>query len=158
MVLVLGRAICDSRRSGARTSASGRARSRTRSAWTGIPKRAGGQARLSAAGPRRAGVTDSRASRKKFEARTRSSRRARAASIRTARGSRSNFPGLSMGIFSGSLRFTSYRGSNLLRMEAIAKTDEQSVAYKYRRRPERVLDRSHASCDVARSRRRSPAV
>lgn len=41
------------------------------------------------------------------------------------------FPGLSMGIFSGSLRFTSYRGSNLLRMEAIAKTDEQSVAYKY---------------------------
>jgi hypothetical protein len=42
-----------------------------------------------------------------------------------------NFSGLSMGIFSGSLRFTSYRGSNLLRMEAIAKTDEQSVAYKY---------------------------
>ena len=36
-----------------------------------------------------------------------------------------------MGIFAGSLRFTSYRGSNLLRMEAIAKTDEQSVAYKY---------------------------
>jgi hypothetical protein len=42
-----------------------------------------------------------------------------------------NFPGLSMGIFSGSLRFTAYRGSNLLRMEAIAKTDEPSVAYKY---------------------------
>ena len=42
-----------------------------------------------------------------------------------------NFPGLSMGMFSGSLRFTSYRGSNLLRMEAIAKTDEPSVAYKY---------------------------
>jgi hypothetical protein len=42
-----------------------------------------------------------------------------------------NFPGLSMGIFSGSLQFTSYKGSNLLRMEAIAKTDEQSVAYKY---------------------------
>jgi len=42
-----------------------------------------------------------------------------------------NFPGLSMGIFSGSLQFTSYRGSNLLRMEAIAKTDEPSVAYKY---------------------------
>ncbi|MEO5739323.1 MAG: hypothetical protein ABIS29_01835 [Vicinamibacterales bacterium] len=41
------------------------------------------------------------------------------------------FPGLSMGIFAGSLRFTSYQGSNLLRMEAIAKTDEQSVAYKY---------------------------
>ncbi len=41
------------------------------------------------------------------------------------------FPGLSMGIFAGSLRFTSYKGSNLLRMEALAKTDEQSVAYKY---------------------------
>ncbi len=42
-----------------------------------------------------------------------------------------DFPGLSMGIFAGSLRFTSYRGSNLLRLEAIAKTDEPSVAYKY---------------------------
>ena len=41
------------------------------------------------------------------------------------------FPGLSMGIFAGSLRFTSYQGSNLLRMEAIAKTDEPSVAYRY---------------------------
>lgn len=41
------------------------------------------------------------------------------------------FPGLSMGIFSGQLRFTVYRGTNLLRQEAIAKTDEQSVAYKY---------------------------
>ena len=41
------------------------------------------------------------------------------------------FPGLSMGIFTGSLRFTSYRGTNLFRMEAIASTDEQSVAYKY---------------------------
>jgi hypothetical protein len=41
------------------------------------------------------------------------------------------FNGLSMGIFAGSLRFTSYQGSNLLRMEAVAKTDEPSVAYKY---------------------------
>jgi hypothetical protein len=41
------------------------------------------------------------------------------------------FPGLSMGIFAGSLRFTSYRGANLFRMDAIAKTDEPSVAYKY---------------------------
>ena len=31
------------------------------------------------------------------------------------------FPGLNMGIFSGDLRFTIYRGSNLLRLEAIAK-------------------------------------
>ena len=41
------------------------------------------------------------------------------------------FPGLAMGIFTGNLRFTSYRGTNLFRMEAIAKTDEPSVAYKY---------------------------
>jgi len=41
------------------------------------------------------------------------------------------YPGLSMGIFSGELRFTVYRGSNLLRQEAIAKTDEPFVAYKY---------------------------
>ena len=41
------------------------------------------------------------------------------------------FSGLSMGIFSGQLRFTVYRGTNLLRQEAIAKTDEPSVAYKY---------------------------
>ena len=41
------------------------------------------------------------------------------------------FPGLSMGIFSGSLQFTVYRGTNLIRMDALAKTDEQFVAYKY---------------------------
>jgi hypothetical protein len=41
------------------------------------------------------------------------------------------FPGLEMGIFSGALQFTVYRGSNLLRQEAIAKTGEPSVAYKY---------------------------
>jgi hypothetical protein len=41
------------------------------------------------------------------------------------------FPGLSMGIFTGDLRFTVYQGTNLLRQEAIAKTDEDSVAYKY---------------------------
>ena len=41
------------------------------------------------------------------------------------------YPGLSMGIFSGSLRFTFYQGSNLVRQEAIAKTDEKAVAYKY---------------------------
>ena len=41
------------------------------------------------------------------------------------------FPGLSMGIFAGQLRFTVYRGTNLLRMDAVAKTDEQWIAYKY---------------------------
>ena len=41
------------------------------------------------------------------------------------------YPGLTLGIFSGDLRFTVYRGTNLLRQEAIAKTDAKSVAYKY---------------------------
>jgi hypothetical protein len=42
-----------------------------------------------------------------------------------------NFPGLSMGIFSGGIRFTHYRTSSLLRVEAIAKTEKNLVAYKY---------------------------
>ena len=42
-----------------------------------------------------------------------------------------SFPGLALGIFSGRLQFTVYQGSNLLRMEAIARTGEPSVAYKY---------------------------
>jgi hypothetical protein len=41
------------------------------------------------------------------------------------------FEGLSMGIFAGQLRFTVYKGANLLRQEAIAKTEERRVAYKY---------------------------
>lgn len=41
------------------------------------------------------------------------------------------FPGLTAGIFSGDLRFTVYRGANLLRQEALAKTGEPDVAYKY---------------------------
>ena len=41
-------------------------------------------------------------------------------------------PGLSMGSFSGGVAFTIYRGTNLLRVEAIAQTDEPSVAYIYR--------------------------
>lgn len=42
-----------------------------------------------------------------------------------------NFPGFDAGIFSGSLQYTVYRGTNLLRQEAIASTNESSVAYKY---------------------------
>jgi hypothetical protein len=41
------------------------------------------------------------------------------------------FNGLTLGIFSGSLRYTVYRGTNLLRQEAIAKTEQPDVAYKY---------------------------
>jgi hypothetical protein len=42
-----------------------------------------------------------------------------------------DFTGLKLSIFSGRLRFTVYKGSNLLRQEAIASTQEKSVAYKY---------------------------
>ena len=41
------------------------------------------------------------------------------------------FPGLQLGPFAGRLQFTIYRGTGLVRMEAIAKTDLPSVAYKY---------------------------
>src|ERR1039457_4972102 len=42
-----------------------------------------------------------------------------------------NFPGVALGIFSGSLRYTVYRGANLLRQEVIAKTEAPSVAYEF---------------------------
>ncbi len=42
------------------------------------------------------------------------------------------FPGLELGVFSGELRYTVYRGTNLLRQEAVASTQEPSVAYNYR--------------------------
>ena len=42
-----------------------------------------------------------------------------------------SFGGLDAGIFSGRLQYTVYRGTNLLRQEAIASTNEPSVAYKY---------------------------
>ena len=41
------------------------------------------------------------------------------------------FPGLTLGIFAGELRFTVYRGTNLIRMDAAAATTEDGVAYKY---------------------------
>ena len=41
------------------------------------------------------------------------------------------FPGLTLGIFAGELRFTVYRGTSLIRMDAVAKTAEKWVAYKY---------------------------
>jgi hypothetical protein len=36
-----------------------------------------------------------------------------------------------LGVFSGSLQYTVYKGSNLIRQEVIAKTEEPAVAYKY---------------------------
>ena len=41
------------------------------------------------------------------------------------------FPGMKLGVFDGNLRFTVYRGTSLLQMDAIARTTEPSVAYKY---------------------------
>ncbi|HMF74398.1 MAG TPA: hypothetical protein VK604_01930 [Bryobacteraceae bacterium] len=42
------------------------------------------------------------------------------------------FDGLTLGLFSGDVEFTAYKGSNLLRQEAIAKTEQPSVAYIYK--------------------------
>jgi hypothetical protein len=42
------------------------------------------------------------------------------------------FNGLTLGIFAGDLQFTAYKGSNLLRQEALAKTDAADVAYIYK--------------------------
>jgi hypothetical protein len=42
------------------------------------------------------------------------------------------FNGLTLGIFAGDLQFTAYKHSNLLRQEAIAKTDQPGVAYIYK--------------------------
>ena len=41
------------------------------------------------------------------------------------------FPGVQLGVFSGALQYTVYRGANLIRQEVIASTREPSVAYKY---------------------------
>jgi hypothetical protein len=42
------------------------------------------------------------------------------------------FDGLTLGIFAGDLEFTVYKGANLLRQEALAKTDVQDVAFIYK--------------------------
>ncbi|MFN3324086.1 MAG: hypothetical protein ACK5AZ_11370 [Bryobacteraceae bacterium] len=42
-----------------------------------------------------------------------------------------SFPGFDAGIFAGGLVYTVYKGTNLVRQEAVARTDEPSVAYKY---------------------------
>ena len=42
------------------------------------------------------------------------------------------FPGVTVGQFAGALRFTAYQGANLLRVELVAMTAEDSVAYMYR--------------------------
>jgi hypothetical protein len=58
--------------------------------------------------------------------------RVRSCAVKT-RGARLeiSFPGVQLGVFSGRLQYTVYRGANLLRQEVIASTREPSVAYKY---------------------------
>jgi hypothetical protein len=41
------------------------------------------------------------------------------------------FPGVTLGLFAGQIQFTVYKGSNLIQQEVVAKTSENSVAYKY---------------------------
>ena len=42
-----------------------------------------------------------------------------------------SFPGVQLGVFAGRLQYTVYRGTNLIKQEVIASTQEPSVAYKY---------------------------
>ena len=42
-----------------------------------------------------------------------------------------SYPGVEMGIFSGRLQYTVYKGTNLVRQEVIASTDKDDIAYKY---------------------------
>lgn len=42
-----------------------------------------------------------------------------------------SFPGVQLGVFVGRLQYTAYKGTNLIKQEVIASTQEPSVAYKY---------------------------
>lgn len=48
------------------------------------------------------------------------------------------FPGAQLGVFAGALKFTVYRGANLLRQEIVASTSASPVAYKYDAGPHRL--------------------
>ena len=50
------------------------------------------------------------------------------------------FPGMKLGIFDGNLRFTVYRGTNLIQMDAIARTNEPVGRLQVRRGAEGILD------------------
>jgi hypothetical protein len=50
------------------------------------------------------------------------------------------FNGLALGLFSGDLEFTAYKGSNLLRQEAVAKTDDAGCGLHLQSRPEGICD------------------
>ncbi|MCA0200229.1 MAG: hypothetical protein LCH56_05245 [Proteobacteria bacterium] len=42
-----------------------------------------------------------------------------------------DYPGVELGVFSGLLRYTIFRGTNMIRQEVIGKTTKEWVAYKY---------------------------
>lgn len=42
-----------------------------------------------------------------------------------------SYSGVQLGVFTGALQYTVYKGANLIRQEVIAKTEERAVAYKY---------------------------
>ncbi len=42
-----------------------------------------------------------------------------------------SFPGVNLGVFDGSLVLTVYKGTNLIKQEVVAKTQKDSVAYRY---------------------------
>lgn len=42
-----------------------------------------------------------------------------------------DYPGVELGVFNGLLRFTVFRGTNMIRQEVVAKTAKEWVAYKY---------------------------
>jgi hypothetical protein len=42
-----------------------------------------------------------------------------------------SFDGVQLGVFAGRLQYTIYKGTNLIKQEVVAKTDVDSVAYKY---------------------------
>ena len=65
---------------------------------------------------------------------------------------------MSMGIFDGNLRFTVYRGTNLIQMDAIARPNEPSVAYKYDAGLKGFSTATMPRVDLARHRRRSAAA
>ena len=60
------------------------------------------------------------------------------------------FNGLKLGIFAGDLQFTAYKHSNLLRQEAIAKTDQPRCGLHLQGRVERLRNRQQHQAGLAR--------
>ena len=44
---------------------------------------------------------------------------------------RVSFPGVQLGVFSGTLQYTIFKGTNLIQQEILATTSQPWVAYKY---------------------------